>query len=148
MPLETKALADAPLLTGMAADGFATGRRILLIEDHDQTRATLSRLLGRRGHCVQGVATINAARERAAAGECDLIISDLGLPDGDGHKLMAELHDTYGLPGIALSGYGMDQDIARSRTSGFFAHLTKPVDIQALESAIAAAPHPLAPGHA
>ncbi len=148
MPLETKAPADAPLIAGMAGDGSAIGRRILLIEDHDQTRATLSRLLGRRGHCVDGVATISAARERAAVGECDLIISDLGLPDGDGHKLMAELHDTYGLPGIALSGYGMDQDIARSRTSGFFAHLTKPVNIQALESAIAAAPHPVAPDRA
>jgi len=55
---------------------------------------------------------------------------------------MAELHETYGLPGIALSGYGTDQDIARSRASGFFAHLTKPVNIQALESAIASAPHP------
>jgi CheY-like chemotaxis protein len=148
MPLETKAPADAPLVTGMAADGSTAGRHILLIEDHDQTRATISRLLARRGHCVEGVATISAARERAAAGDCDLIISDLGLPDGDGHKLMAELHDTYGLPGIALSGYGMDQDIARSRTSGFFAHLTKPVDIQALESAIAAAPHPVAPDRA
>jgi signal transduction histidine kinase len=148
MPLETVLPPDAPLVAGMAADGSAAGRHILLIEDHDQTRATLSQLLARRGHCVDGVATIDAARKRAAAGECDLIISDLGLPDGDGHKLMAELQDTYGLPGIALSGYGMDQDIARSRTSGFFAHLTKPVDIQALESAIAAAPHPVAPDRA
>ena len=148
MPLETSVSADAPLIASLAADGSVPGRRILLIEDHDQTRATLSRLLVRRGHRVDGVATICAARERAALGGCDLIISDLGLPDGDGHKLMAELHDTYGLPGIALSGYGMDQDIARSRTSGFFAHLTKPVNIQALESAIAAAPHPVVPDRA
>ena len=98
--------------------------------------------LERRGHIVAGVATTTAARQRVAAGDCDLIISDLGLPDGDGHKLMAELHDRYGLPGIALSGYGMEHDIARSRVSGFFTHLTKPVDIRVLESAIAAAPHP------
>lgn len=55
---------------------------------------------------------------------------------------MAELHQTYGLPGITLSGYGMERDLARSRSSGFFAHLTKPVDIRALESAIAAASTP------
>jgi signal transduction histidine kinase len=120
-----------------------TPRRILLVEDHEQTRSTLERLLQRRGHTVEGVATMCAARERAATGEYDLIISDLGLPDGDGHKLMAELHDNHGLPGIALSGYGMDHDIARSRANGFFAHLTKPVDIRVLESAIAAAPHPV-----
>jgi len=124
--------------------GARSGRRILLVEDHEQTRATLVQLLERRGHIVAGVATTTAARERVAAGDCDLIISDLGLPDGDGHKLMAELHDRYGLPGIALSGYGMEHDIARSRVSGFFTHLTKPVDIRVLESAIAAAPHPSA----
>ena len=56
---------------------------------------------------------------------------------------MAELHDNHGLPGIALSGYGMEHDIARSRANGFFAHLTKPVNIQVLESAIASAPHPV-----
>jgi len=99
--------------------------------------------LERRGHIVAGVANTEAARDRAAEGDCDLIISDLGLPDGDGHKLMAELHDAYGIPGIALSGYGMDHDIERSRASGFFAHLTKPVDIRDLESVIASAPPPV-----
>lgn len=49
----------------------------------------------------------------------------------------------FGFPGIALSGYGMEDDIARSRACGFFAHLTKPVDIRALENAIAAAPGPV-----
>jgi signal transduction histidine kinase len=134
--------ADGTLPNEAVHAGPAPTRHILLVEDHEQTRATLEQLLRRRGHTVGGVATAEAARERAASGDWDLIISDLGLPDCDGHKLMAELHETYGLPGIALSGYGTDQDIARSRASGFFAHLTKPVNIQALESAIASAPHP------
>jgi CheY-like chemotaxis protein len=116
-------------------------RHILLVEDHDQTRSTLVHLLERRGHTVTAVGTTKAARAEAAMGACDLLISDLGLPDGDGYDLMDDLH-AQGLPGIALSGYGMDHDIARSRASGFFAHLTKPVDIRVLESAIAAAPHP------
>ncbi len=143
MPLEAgAALVDGAPDPGTIAGSPAVSRRILLIEDHDQTRVTLAQLLQRRGHIVSGAATIVDAREAVAAGGFNLIISDLGLPDGDGHKLMAEMHDSYGLPGIALSGYGMDHDIARSRESGFFAHLTKPVDIHALESAIAAAPHP------
>ena len=112
--------AEAALPNDAAHAGPAPTRHILLVEDHEQTRATLEQLLRRRGHTVGGVATAEAARERAASGNWDLIISDLGLPDCDGHKLMAELHETYGLPGIALSGYGTDQDIARSRASGFF----------------------------
>ncbi len=134
--------ADPTLPNEIVRAGSTPMRHILLVEDHEQTRATLEQLLCRRGHTVSGVATAEAARGKAASGDWDLIISDLGLPDCDGHKLMAELHETYGLPGIALSGYGTDQDIARSRASGFFAHLTKPVNIQVLESAIASAPHP------
>ena len=113
--------------------------RILLVDDHEQTRSTLTRLLERRGHSVIGAPSAAAAREIAATGgPFDLLISDLGLPDGDGHALMAELRKAYELPGIAVSGYGTGQDLERSRQSGFLAHLTKPLDIQALEAAIAA----------
>ncbi len=101
---------------------------------------TLAQLLKRRGHTVTAVGDTAAARASAAQGGYDLVISDLGLPDGDGHQLMSELRANYRLPGIALSGYGMDDDLARSRASGFFCHLTKPIDIASLESAIAAAP--------
>ncbi|MEO8439139.1 MAG: response regulator [Spartobacteria bacterium] len=143
LPLDsTASAADSTPDSSHKAAPACSQRHILLVEDHEQTRVTLVQLLQRRGHKVDGVATIEAARARVTTGEFDLVISDLGLPDGEGHNLMAELHDNLGLPGIALSGYGMDHDIARSRASGFFAHLTKPVDIHALESAIAAAPHP------
>ena len=117
-------------------------RRILLVEDHELTRTTLARLLQRRGHHVAVAATAAQARELAATSKCDLIISDLGLPDGDGHTLLVELRNAHGLPAIALSGYGMDEDREQSRASGFFIHLTKPIDIHALEDAIAAAAHP------
>jgi CheY-like chemotaxis protein len=115
-------------------------RRILLVEDHEQTRATLVQLLERHGHTVAGVANATAAREIVTASTFDVVISDLGLPDSDGHALMVELRDAYGLPGIALSGYGTNEDLERSRKSGFFTHLTKPVDIHALEATIAMAP--------
>jgi CheY-like chemotaxis protein len=133
---------DTPPDTGEATLTPQQNRHILLVEDHEQTRVTLTQLLQRRGHVVVAVATSEAARARAAAGNCDLLVSDLGLPDGDGYELMAELHRTQGMPGIALSGYGMDADVARSRACGFYAHLTKPVDIRVLEAAIASAPFP------
>ncbi len=137
------AAAIAPSATASTAEQATARRRILLVEDHEQTRSTLALLLERRGHRVTGVGSLQAARERAGKEDFDLLISDLGLPDGDGHDLMAELQRSHGVPGIALSGYGMETDIARSRACGFCAHLTKPVDIRALESAIAAAPAPL-----
>jgi signal transduction histidine kinase/ActR/RegA family two-component response regulator len=142
LPLAASELmpADEPVLGAPPVAPLAKPRRILLVEDHEQTRSTLVQLLERRGHSVVGVTTVAAAREIAAASDFDLVISDLGLPDGDGHALMTELRDAYGLPGLALSGYGTEEDLQRSRASGFFTHLTKPVDIHALESAIAAAP--------
>ena len=145
LPLAPVQHDDAASKLPKAAEAPPIARRILLVEDHEQTRATLTQLLQRRGHTVATVATTEAARERAARGDCDLIISDLGLPDGDGHKLMSDLQGAYGLSGIALSGYGMEDDIRRSRDSGFFMHLTKPVDIRVLESAIASAPQPAGP---
>ena len=65
------------------------------------------------------------------------MISDLGLPDGSGFELMTEIKGRFNLRGIALSGYGMEQDQQRSRSVGFAAHLTKPVDFRKLQMAIA-----------
>lgn len=116
----------------------ATARRILLVEDHEATRLALSSLLRRRGYDVLVASSLAEARTLAAKNEIDLVISDLGLPDGSGHDLMTELNRTRGTKGIALTGYGMEEDIARSRAAGFVAHLIKPVRVESLESALAA----------
>jgi PAS domain S-box-containing protein len=111
-------------------------RRLLLVEDHDSTLQILSQLLVRAGHQVTTARTVTQALAAAAAGTFDLVISDLGLPDGTGTELMERLRDTYGLSGIALSGYGMEEDIARSLQSGFTAHLIKPVELRQLLRAL------------
>ena len=64
------------------------------------------------------------------------MLSDLGLPDGSGHDLMRTLRERHGLRGIALSGYGMEEDLRRSKEAGFLEHLTKPVDLPTLEAAL------------
>lgn len=108
--------------------------RILLVEDHNQTRSTLARLLTQRGHEVETAASIEQALQCAQNFEFNLLLSDLGLPDGSGHELVKELRlKRPEFRGIALSGYGMESDIQQSLEAGFQAHLTKPVDIQALE---------------
>ena len=66
----------------------------------------------------------------------DLLISDLGLPDGSGLELMRALRDAQGMNGIALSGFGTDEDVAASAAAGFAAHLTKPVDWDRLRAEI------------
>ncbi len=111
---------------------------ILLVEDHEDTADAMATLLRARGHQVTVAHTLAQARRAAAAAasSIDLVVSDLGLPDGSGHELMRELVAVYGLRGIALSGYGMEEDLRKSREAGFERHLTKPVSPQTLEATI------------
>ena len=111
--------------------------RILVVEDHEATAAVMARLLGRRGHAVQVAHTVQSALAAAAQHPFDLVLSDLGLPDGSGFELMKQLRDLHGLRGIALSGYGRELDQQRSREAGFLTHLTKPVDLPRLLAALA-----------
>ncbi len=110
--------------------------RILLVEDDTSSRTILARLLRKRGHDVCPTETIAAARDAASGRTFDLVISDLGLPDGDGYEMMRELREAYKLRGIALSGYGTDDDVRRSREAGYSAHLIKPVSVDSLTSAL------------
>ena len=112
--------------------------RILLVEDHAPTRLMLQHLLKQRKFEVITAESAESALIRVKNGAFDLVISDVGLPDRSGYELMAELHELQpNLPGIALSGYGMEDDLARSRAAGFSTHLVKPVTIGMLEDAIA-----------
>lgn len=131
--------ADASLLAGPAApiaNGLCPGQ-ILLVEDHAATRTALERLLVRRQYRVCSAGTLADARALADTKQFDLLISDVGLPDGNGYDLMQEIGTRFGMKGIALTGYGMEQDLARSKEAGFSAHLTKPVRVQALDAALA-----------
>ncbi len=106
--------------------------RILLVEDHADTVRIISRMLARSGHEVIWADTIAAAIE-AASTPFDLLISDLGLPDGSGLELIRHFGPT---PSIALSGFGMEDDVQKALASGFSAHLTKPIDFAKLEATI------------
>jgi CheY-like chemotaxis protein len=109
---------------------------ILLIEDHEPTRSTLTNLLIRRQHSVTSVGSAGEALHAATRQKFNLVLSDIGLPDSSGYSLMKELRDKHGLRGIALTGYGMEHDIEKSRNAGFFMHLTKPIHIATLEKAL------------
>jgi PAS domain S-box-containing protein len=109
---------------------------ILLVEDHDASLAVMTRLLRVMGHQVATAGSVATALAAANRDAFDLIISDLGLPDGSGLDVIRQLRQNYAGRAIALTGYGMDGDIAASREAGFAEHLTKPVDVAALAAAI------------
>ena len=110
--------------------------RILIVEDHDDSRDALQRLLERQDHFVFGAGTIAEALALANALALDLVIADLGLPDGDGCDLMRTLRETRGLPGIAVSGHVEDEHRQRVHRAGFSVHLCKPIAFQQLADAI------------
>ena len=110
--------------------------QILLVEDHADTAEAMADLLSLMGHRVATAGTVAEALATAGREPFDLVVSDLGLPDGSGLDVMSELSRRYNLPGIALSGYGMEEDVRKSHEAGFARHLTKPVGMTALEAAI------------
>ena len=111
--------------------------RILVVDDQHDTARLLAQLLRSRGHEVHVAHDVHSAKEVAKGHALDLVISDLGLPDGDGVDLMKDLTRRQKIPGIALTGYGMEADRARTRNAGFAEHLVKPVDFDQLQAAIA-----------
>jgi len=129
---------EAAALPALSARGDSEGAcfRVLLVEDHSETAAILARLLGQSGHVVKVAHSIASALNYASAEPFDVVVSDIGLPDGTGHDLMRQIKERYGIPGVALSGYGMEDDLNRSRDAGFAEHVVKPVNLPDLQSII------------
>jgi len=107
---------------------------ILLVDDHEDTCTGMRMILERRGYHVHVAHDMKTALEAADDLPVELVISDLGLPDGTGFDLMRELRRRHGpaIRGVALSGFGMESDIERSMAAGFEVHLIKPVNIERL----------------
>ena len=141
-------IVSCELPAGVAEPSGATGGgpvatrslRILLVEDHGDSARIMARLLEASGHGVATAGDVATALKLAGEREFDLLVSDLGLPDGSGLDLMRALRGA-GSPikGIAVSGYGQEQDIKQSQEAGFIGHLIKPVNTDALFDMIARA---------
>src|SRR5512135_96143 len=110
--------------------------KILLVEDDPPTRRVMARLLQQRQYRVLAAADLKDALEIGQREEFDILVSDIGLPDGSGLDLIRALAARRPVRAIALSGFGMDDDARRCREAGFLAHLTKPVDFAKLEAVI------------
>jgi CheY-like chemotaxis protein len=119
-----------------AESGKQPKMRLLLVEDHSDTALTISRLLRDAGFAVTTASDVASASAAAEREPFDLLVSDLGLPDGDGYEIMRRICAIRSMPGIAMSGYGMNEDRRRSREAGFVEHLVKPIDVPQLIDAI------------
>jgi PAS domain S-box-containing protein len=113
-----------------------SGLNVLLVEDNRETLRYLTLILQQRSYNVVPVDRVSAALDAAREVRFDLLISDIELPDGTGLELMHGLGGGQTLPGIAISGYGSEEDLRNSARAGFAEHLTKPIDVNRLESAI------------
>ncbi len=112
------------------------GATILIVEDHDDTADVMSRLLRTRGYVVERRATVAQALDSVQTTAFDLLLSDIGLPDGTGIELLHQVRKYSSLPAIALTGYGTDQDASEYKDAGFNGMLTKPVHFQRLVALI------------
>jgi len=107
--------------------------KILLVEDHSDTAEAISRLLRGKGHRVQSANSLASALALVRSDSFDVMLSDIGLPDGTGIDLIREVRTLSSMPAVALSGFGMEDDVSRCVEAGFSAHLTKPINFQRLE---------------
>ena len=114
----------------------AKSLRILLVEDHGDTRRTLERLLSHFGHEISTAETIASALKIVQSQDFDVVLSDIGLPDGSGYEVISRAKQRQSLKGVALTGFGTDDDIRRGKEAGFDFHLVKPVDFHELRSVL------------
>ncbi len=110
--------------------------RVLLVEDHAETARLLSRLLECSGHAVTTAGNVESALRLAREGRFDVVASDIGLPDGTGYDLMKRIQQECPIPGVALTGYGMRDDLQKSIEAGFADHILKPIDAHQLEAVL------------
>jgi PAS domain S-box-containing protein len=108
--------------------------RILLVEDHQDTRRTLSRLLTHFGHEVLTADSVHKALNIIASGELDVLLCDIGLPDGSGYEVIAQARRKQPIKAVALTGFGTEDDLRRSKEAGFDFHLVKPIDLHELQT--------------
>ena len=107
--------------------------RVFVVENHEDTRFLLCLLLEQLGHTVFSSVTLAGALGALPAAQCDVLISDIGLPDGNGWDLMTRLGADRPPYAIAMSGFGMSSDRERSLSVGYRHHLLKPLEPEQLE---------------
>ncbi|PYJ25099.1 MAG: hypothetical protein DME91_05715 [Verrucomicrobia bacterium] len=122
-------------LDSRAPTGPPKRLRILLVEDHRETRHTLSRLLSHFGHEVLTADNKQSALEILGSGKVNVLLCDIGLPDGSGYEVISQAKRKP-IKAVAITGFGTEEDLRRSKEAGFDLHLVKPVDLHELHTVL------------
>jgi two-component system CheB/CheR fusion protein len=134
-PLVSKNV-DEPARSAESASASGETLRILFVDDNADTAFVLSKFLTASGYVVKTAGSAVAALELASKEPFDIMVSDIGLPDVNGYELMKQIRAFYPIQGIAMSGYGMEDDLRKSREAGFSDHIVKPASLSQLERSI------------
>jgi signal transduction histidine kinase len=111
------------------------GLDVLIVEDSPDTLLLLSTIFRREGANVTTAASASEALQSAVMKRPQIIVSDIGMPETDGYRLLEQLRLLPGLsdvPAIAISGYASEEDRERALSVGYLALVPKPVDVDAL----------------
>ena len=134
---DSLAVVETPRMDTPVTTNFPTPPlRVLLVDDHEDTNRSLLLLLRRRGYEAKTATSIATAIEVAGTQDFDVLVSDMGLPDGSGLDLLSQMPTPPALGGIMVSGYSMDEDIERSKAAGYREYLSKPVSVDKLDTLI------------
>jgi PAS domain S-box-containing protein len=109
---------------------------VLVVEDHEDTARVLEKVLRQMGHEVEACSTVATACQKLQERQFDVILTDIGLPDGSGIDFIKAARGICQTPAVALTGYGTAEDIDKCLQAGFEEHLTKPIDIDRLQKAL------------
>src|SRR6266508_5524684 len=110
--------------------------RILVVEDHGDTLRVLARLLEHLGPEISLANGAQSALEMVESKEFDVVLSDIGLPDGSGYEVIAQAKRKQPIKAVAITGFGTDEDVRRGKEAGFDFHLVKPIDFHELRTVL------------
>jgi CheY-like chemotaxis protein len=112
------------------------GLRILVVEDHAETLRVLARLLDHFGHKISVADSTQSALQFLQSNVFDVILADIGLPDGSGYEVVSQAKQKQAVKAVALTGFDREEDIRRGKEAGFDFHLSKPVDFHELRTVL------------
>ncbi len=127
--VELKTVAPLKAQHPLPEPPITTHHKVLLVDDNVDTLHTLAMVLRSSGFNVRTETSVETALAALGSEQFNLLVSDIGLPDGSGLDIMRHCRDHLGLKGIAFSGYATDYDVRASYEAGFAHHLAKPADI-------------------